>query len=141
MRLYRIVLLCLTSLVASTGAWAAQSRPNIVLIMTDDLGWADLTSYGAPDIRTPNIDSLGRDAFDLMVLDLDMPRLAGYEVLSHVRRQIPTAMLPVIVLTGTLNPNAEIEVMERGADDYLTKPIDAARLLARVKAALRRARG
>ena len=87
------------------------------------------------------LDSLGRDAFDLMVLDLDMPRLAGYEVLSHVRRQIPTAMLPVIVLTGTLNPNAEIEVMERGADDYLTKPIDAARLLARVKAALRRARG
>lgn len=42
-----------------TGAAAAQ--PNIVLIMTDDLGWADLTSYGAPDIRTPNIDSLARD--------------------------------------------------------------------------------
>jgi arylsulfatase A-like enzyme len=37
------------------------AQPNVVLIMTDDLGWADLTSYGAPDIRTPNIDSLGRD--------------------------------------------------------------------------------
>lgn len=40
---------------------AAGAQPNVVLIMTDDLGWADLTSYGAPDIRTPNIDSLGRD--------------------------------------------------------------------------------
>ena len=58
-----------------------------------------------------------------------------------MRRQIPTARVPVTVLTGTPNPTAEIEVMERGADDYLTKPIDAARLLARVKAALRRARG
>jgi arylsulfatase A-like enzyme len=44
---------------ALTGAAGAQ--PNVVLIMTDDLGWADLTSYGAPDIRTPNIDSLARD--------------------------------------------------------------------------------
>ena len=40
---------------------AAESTPNIVLIMTDDMGWADLTSYGAPDIRTPNIDSIARD--------------------------------------------------------------------------------
>ena len=41
--------------------FAAESTPNIVLIMTDDMGWADLTSYGAPDIRTPNIDSIARD--------------------------------------------------------------------------------
>jgi arylsulfatase A-like enzyme len=41
--------------------WAAGAQPNVVLIMTDDLGWADLTSYGAPDIRTPNIDSIARD--------------------------------------------------------------------------------
>jgi arylsulfatase A-like enzyme len=48
---------------------AAQSadpaRPNVVLIMTDDMGWADIGSYGAPDIRTPNIDSLARDAVKL----------------------------------------------------------------------------
>ena len=36
-------------------------RPNVVLIMTDDMGWADLSSYGAADISTPNIDSIGRD--------------------------------------------------------------------------------
>ena len=41
------------------------SRPNVVLVMTDDMGWADLSSYGATDIKTPNIDSLGRDGIRL----------------------------------------------------------------------------
>jgi arylsulfatase A-like enzyme len=40
-------------------------RTNVVLIMTDDMGWADIGSYGAPDIRTPNIDSLARDGIKL----------------------------------------------------------------------------
>jgi arylsulfatase A len=52
-------------LLCATAARAADAPPNIVLIMTDDMGWADLTSYGAPDIRTPNIDSLGRDGVRL----------------------------------------------------------------------------
>ena len=42
-----------------------EARPNVVLIITDDLGWADLGSYGATDIRTPNIDSLARDGVRL----------------------------------------------------------------------------
>ena len=41
------------------------SRPNVILIMTDDMGYADLGSYGATDIRTPNIDSLARDGVRL----------------------------------------------------------------------------
>jgi arylsulfatase A-like enzyme len=40
-------------------------RPNVVLVITDDMGWADLSSYGATDIKTPNIDSLGRDGIRL----------------------------------------------------------------------------
>ncbi len=56
----KTIILVLLMLSALPG-WSAEPRPNIVLIMTDDLGWADLTSYGAADIRTPNIDSLGRD--------------------------------------------------------------------------------
>ena len=42
-----------------------QDQPNVVLIMTDDMGYGDLGSYGAPDIRTPNIDSLARDGVKL----------------------------------------------------------------------------
>ena len=52
--------------VASAHAQTANpARPNVVLIMTDDMGSADIGSYGAPDIRTPNIDSLARDGVRL----------------------------------------------------------------------------
>src|SRR5690606_1740059 len=41
------------------------ARPNVVLIITDDLGWGDLGSYGATDVRTPNLDNLARDGLRL----------------------------------------------------------------------------
>jgi arylsulfatase A len=50
---------------AARAACAADNSPNVVLIMTDDMGWSDLTSYGAPDIRTPHVDSLARDGVKL----------------------------------------------------------------------------
>lgn len=81
------------------------------------------------------------ETFSLMVLDLDMPTLGGREVLRSVRQSIATAGLPVVVLTGTPDEEAEIELMEMGADDYLRKPIVPARLQTRIKAALRRAQG
>jgi DNA-binding response OmpR family regulator len=79
--------------------------------------------------------------FDLLVLDLDMPMLGGREVLRAVRGAVSTAGLPVVVLTGTQDPGAEVELMEQGADDYIRKPIDPPRFLTRVRAALRRGRG
>ena len=54
---------------------AASARPNVVLIITDDMGWADLGSYGASDVRTPNIDSLARDGVRMTRLLLQRPRL------------------------------------------------------------------
>ena len=81
------------------------------------------------------------DLFSLILLDLDMPTLGGREVLRSVRQSMVTAGLPVVVLTGTPDPDSEIELMEMGADDYLRKPLDPARLQARVRAALRRASG
>src|SRR6476469_1616863 len=62
----------LTALVLAMGlghAGAAQAqtadRPNVVLIITDDVGYGDIGSYGAPDVKTPNIDSLARDGVRL----------------------------------------------------------------------------
>src|SRR5688572_25333836 len=46
---------------ASAGAQPENTTPNIVFIMTDDVGYGDIGSYGAPDIRTPNIDQMARD--------------------------------------------------------------------------------
>ena len=75
----------------------------------------------------------------VMVLDLDMPRMSGAEVLERVRHDKATAALPVIVLTGSESSDTEVDIMERGADDYVRKPLDGPRFVARVKAALRRA--
>jgi type II secretory ATPase GspE/PulE/Tfp pilus assembly ATPase PilB-like protein/CheY-like chemotaxis protein len=78
--------------------------------------------------------------FDLVVLDLEMPAVGGREVLQHLRATVATASLPVIVLTGTgVGEETELELMDSGADDYLLKPIDPPRLLARVRAVIRRA--
>ena len=79
------------------------------------------------------------ERFSLMVLDLDMPMLGGRQVLAAVRGSLTTTGLPVLVLTGTPDRDSEIELMEQGADDYVRKPIEPRRFLARVGAALRRA--
>ena len=76
---------------------------------------------------------------DLMILDLNMPRLDGRGVLQRVRADVATAGLPVVILTGSGRDEAEVTLMEEGADDYIFKPIDPPRFVARVKATLRRA--
>ena len=80
------------------------------------------------------------ERFSLIVLDLDMPMLGGREVLAAIRSSLATHALPVIVMTGSSDPDSEIEMMEQVADDYVRKPIEPRRFLARVGAALRRAR-
>ncbi|MCA9739464.1 MAG: response regulator transcription factor [Gemmatimonadetes bacterium] len=80
----------------------------------------------------------GKD-ISILLLDLNMPELDGREVLQAVRGSIETAGLPVIILTGAEDESLEFQLMDQGADDYIRKPIDPARLISRVKAALRRA--
>ena len=76
----------------------------------------------------------------LVVLDLEMPTLNGRDVLERLRSSGKTVSIPVIVLTGSPDPEDEYRLMEGGADDYLRKPLDPPRFIARIKAALRRAR-
>ena len=75
----------------------------------------------------------------LVVTDLRMPGLGGDGLVLQLRSRIQTAMLPIIVLTGSDEYDTEAKLMDAGADDYIRKPIDPPRFLARVKAALRRA--
>jgi type II secretory ATPase GspE/PulE/Tfp pilus assembly ATPase PilB-like protein/CheY-like chemotaxis protein len=86
------------------------------------------------------IDRLAVDPdFSLIVLDLNMPVLGGIEVLRHVRKTASMAGVPVVVLTSSEDHASEVLVMDAGADDYIRKPIDPSRFIARIKAALRRA--
>ncbi|HET9675339.1 MAG TPA: response regulator transcription factor [Gaiellaceae bacterium] len=75
------------------------------------------------------------DEFDLLILDLMLPKLSGIEVLRRVRS---TSALPVIVLTARAAEADRVLGLEIGADDYVTKPFSMAELLSRVRAILRR---
>jgi type IV pilus assembly protein PilB len=125
-----------------------EEPPHILLV--DDDGTNRVIARGILEARGYRVseasdgsEALARLArgehFSLMILDLDMPMLGGREVLSAVRRSLVTAGLPVLVLTGTPDPDSEVELMEQGADDYVRKPIEPRHFLARVGAALRRA--
>ena len=78
--------------------------------------------------------------YSLVVLDFTMPGLNGLEVLQQLRCDTATETLPVLVATAHEDEGLEAELMNSGADDYIRKPLDPARFVARVKAALRRAR-
>jgi type II secretory ATPase GspE/PulE/Tfp pilus assembly ATPase PilB-like protein/ActR/RegA family two-component response regulator len=75
----------------------------------------------------------------LVITDLRMPGMGGDGLVKQLRAKMQTAMLPVIILTGSDEHDTEVQLMDAGADDYIRKPIDPPRFLARVKAALRRA--
>jgi type II secretory ATPase GspE/PulE/Tfp pilus assembly ATPase PilB-like protein/CheY-like chemotaxis protein len=81
------------------------------------------------------------DHVDLVISDLDMPRLSGHDLLRLARGSPRTAALPIVVLTGSEDASGEARLIEDGADDYIRKPIDPARFVARVRAVLRRAGG
>ncbi|MCK4340180.1 MAG: response regulator transcription factor [Phycisphaerae bacterium] len=74
--------------------------------------------------------------FDLLLLDLVLPRMDGMDILREVRRARPT--LPVIILTARGEETDRLEGFRRGADDYVVKPFSVKELLARVEAVLRR---
>lgn len=72
---------------------------------------------------------------DLMLLDLNMPRLSGLEVCRRLRKW---NQMPIIVLSARGDEQQKVEALDLGADDYLTKPFGMSELLARIRAALRR---
>jgi two-component system, OmpR family, response regulator RegX3 len=75
------------------------------------------------------------DDFDLMILDLMLPKLSGSEILRRVRQE---SALPVIVLTAKGTETDRVLGLEVGADDYVTKPFSMAEFVSRVRALLRR---
>src|SRR6266446_3760698 len=81
---------------------------------------------------------LADDLPDLLLLDLHMPYLNGYQVLELLPKLIPKeTILPVIVLTADVTPKAKHRALGDGASDFLTKPFDSAEVILRVENALR----
>ena len=86
------------------------------------------------------LDQVDKFGPDVIVLDLNLPGLDGYGVLSHLRSRPATATVPVIVLTAKADEDNEVRVFELGADDFLTKPFRARALSARLDVVLNRKR-
>jgi two-component system cell cycle response regulator CtrA len=77
--------------------------------------------------------------YDIMVLDLMLPDMEGYEVVRRMRAS--RIDVPVLILSGLSRPQAKVKGLGVGADDFITKPFDKAELVARMQAIVRRSKG
>jgi two-component system OmpR family response regulator len=129
-------------------AVARQRRGVRLLIAEDDAALAEALSValrqsGYAVDRVDNGQAADRvlaDAvFDLLILDLGLPVMDGFEVLRRLRKR--DSALPVLILSARENPEEKVLGLDLGADDYLSKPFSVNELQARVRALLRRRQG
>ena len=118
-----------------------------ILIIDDEKDIVDLVAYnlekaGMKTSRAYDGESALRkaasDAVDLVILDVMLPGMDGWEVLKKMRGMDKTAATPILMLTAKGDETEKILGLELGADDYLTKPFSPKELVARVRALLRR---
>ena len=84
------------------------------------------------------VETATRERPDLLLIDLNMPEMDGYEAIARLRRDFSLATLPIVVITSEEGPGVERRVLQLGADDYIVKPFDPAVLVSRVNAVFRR---
>ncbi len=113
-----------------------EDEPGLVLTLTDRL---TREGYGVESCGDgeSGLERASGESFDLILLDVMLPRLGGFDVLRELRKRgIET---PVVMLTARGQVVDKVVGLKLGADDYVTKPFEMAELLARVEARLRRA--
>jgi two-component system, OmpR family, copper resistance phosphate regulon response regulator CusR len=116
-----------------------------ILIAEDDAPLASFIAKAfsaeshAPEVAGNGEEALAKleaNSFDLLILDLNLPVIAGTEVLTRVRRR--DTEIPILILTATDHITERVACLDAGADDYLTKPFSFSELSARVRALIRR---
>ena len=112
---------------------AVDDSADLLALMAKALG-ADHQVLTAADGASAIKQALGKPRPDLVLLDVEMPGLSGFEVCKMLKANHETADIPVIFLTGKTEKQAEVEGLQIGAVDYVTKPINSAVLKARVRA-------
>ena len=108
---------------------------NITKVLDEGFSWA-------VDISTDGEDGLHMamtNPYDLIILDLGLPKIGGFEILRELREKGKTT--PVLILTARDDSQDIVQGFESGSDDYLVKPFDMKVLMARCKALLRRSYG
>lgn len=108
---------------------------NIQLIadIVEDLGHAVAKAYDGQQA----LDAIQSELPDLILLDINMPGMSGFEVLTRLKMDPRTAQVPVILLTALSGVDHRVEGLGLGAEDYLVKPFSPLELIARIEARLR----
>lgn len=116
-----------------------EDEADVVDLLRYNLNRAGFTVLIAND-GAEGLEEARKNRPDVIILDLMMPRLNGYEVCKALKKDPETETLPILMLTAKSEPNERISGLELGADDYLTKPFSPRELVLRVQALLRRLR-
>lgn len=123
-----------------------QIKPSSVLVVDDEEGIRSLftrilTAKGYRVATAPDglaaIEMVRESPPDVVLLDVNMPHVNGFEVCRRLKRELATRLTPVILVTGMNAREQRVEGLEAGADDFLSKPVDMQELLARVGAVTR----
>ena len=112
-----------------------EDEPGLVLTLTDRLAREGYAVETSPDGES-GLERAAAEAFDLVLLDVMLPRLNGFDVVKELRRR--GVETPVIMLTARGQVVDKVVGLKLGADDYVTKPFEMMELLARIEAKLRR---
>lgn len=120
-------------------ALVVEDEPNIRELVSLHLGLEGLQVTPAADGESA-LRLAGAEPFDIVVLDLMLPKIDGVSVCRAIRRDGVNADVPILMLTAKREESDKVVGLESGADDYLTKPFGVRELVARVRALLRRPR-
>src|SRR3954469_17077534 len=122
-----------------------------VLIIEDDEDIANSIRYnlereGTYDVRVAGtgedgLKEIQRAAPSLVLLDINLPLMSGFELCRRLRRDEETARIPILVLTARTDESDRVLGLQLGADDYVVKPFSMRELMARINAVLRRTEG
>lgn len=115
-----------------------EDDPALLLGLTEKLGMEGFKVVSAKDGEAA-LELLGSVVPDVLVLDLMLPKIDGFEVCRAFRRRYPE--IPVLILSARGQEEDKVRGLKLGADDYMTKPFGLRELLARIEALLRRTRG
>ncbi|HWI55232.1 MAG TPA: response regulator [Desulfobacteria bacterium] len=108
-------------------------------IISDSLQKEGYSVFGASDFESAS-EYIYHTSPDIILLDIVLPKMNGYEICRLLRNDTRTSHVPVIMLTSKGQVEDKVAGLEAGADDYVTKPFDNLELIARVKTHLRRAK-